>query len=168
MKKGFTLIELLAVIVILAIIALIATPIILNIIKSSKTSSNDPLLSAITPEIVTVCCCAGSSEYTKDTDNMFPTQDFINRVAPYTTKVYVTTEATYTIETNDGKEYLKYNGYKSLNGNIIVSIENNEISLSCSVSNTKLKDTEWFNRKITLNGVTRSMRTWPNVESIYN
>ena len=38
-KKGFTLIELLAVIVILAIIALIATPIVLNIIKDSKDSS---------------------------------------------------------------------------------------------------------------------------------
>jgi len=38
-KKGFTLIELLAVIVILAIIALIATPIVLNIIKDSKESS---------------------------------------------------------------------------------------------------------------------------------
>ena len=35
-KKGFTLIELLAVIVILAIIALIATPIVLNIIKTSR------------------------------------------------------------------------------------------------------------------------------------
>ena len=38
-SKGFTLIELLAVIVILAIIALIATPVVLNIIKSSKGSS---------------------------------------------------------------------------------------------------------------------------------
>ena len=38
-NKGFTLIELLAVIVILAIIALIATPIVLNIIKDSKSSS---------------------------------------------------------------------------------------------------------------------------------
>ena len=134
----------------------------------SKTSSNNELLSAITPEIVTVCCCAGSSEYTKETDNMFPTQDFINRVAPYTTNVYVTTEATYTIEKSDGKEYLKYNGFKSLNGTIVVTISNNEISLNCSNSNTKLKDSEWFNRKITLNGVTRTMRTWPNVKSIYN
>ena len=40
MKKGFTLIELLAVIIVLAIIALIATPIILNIIDSSRESSN--------------------------------------------------------------------------------------------------------------------------------
>lgn len=36
MKKGFTLVELLAVIVVLAIIALIASPIIINIIESSK------------------------------------------------------------------------------------------------------------------------------------
>ena len=39
-KKGFTLIELLAVIVVLAIIALIATPIVMNIINSSKDSAN--------------------------------------------------------------------------------------------------------------------------------
>jgi len=36
MKRGFTLIELLAIIVILAIIALITTPIVLNVIQSSK------------------------------------------------------------------------------------------------------------------------------------
>ena len=36
MKKGFTLIELLGIIAILAIIALITTPIILNVIKSSR------------------------------------------------------------------------------------------------------------------------------------
>ena len=39
-NKGFTLIELLAVIVILAIIALIATPVILNIINSSREQAN--------------------------------------------------------------------------------------------------------------------------------
>ena len=38
-SKGFTLIELLAVIVILAIIALIATPVVLNIISSTKESA---------------------------------------------------------------------------------------------------------------------------------
>jgi hypothetical protein len=100
---------------------------------------------------------------------MFPTQDFINRVAPYTTKVYVTTEATYTIEKDSkNNEYLKYNGFKSLNGTIVITYSNNEITLNCSNNNTKLKDTEWFNRKITLNGVTRTMRTWPNVTSLYN
>ncbi len=35
-KKGFTLIELLAVIVVLAVIALIATPIVLNLVKTAK------------------------------------------------------------------------------------------------------------------------------------
>ena len=39
MKKGFTLIELLAIIVILSIIALITTPIILNIIQTSKENA---------------------------------------------------------------------------------------------------------------------------------
>ena len=39
-KKGFTLMELLAVIVILGIIATIATPVVLNIINSSKSNAN--------------------------------------------------------------------------------------------------------------------------------
>ena len=39
MKKGFTLVELLAVIVILAVIALIATPMILNVIETSKVGA---------------------------------------------------------------------------------------------------------------------------------
>jgi len=38
-KKGFTLVELLAVIIILAVIALIATPIVLNVIESSRKSA---------------------------------------------------------------------------------------------------------------------------------
>ena len=54
-NKGFTLIELLAVIVILAIIALIATPIILNIIDSTKEESVkrsiDHYMSAVTNTI---------------------------------------------------------------------------------------------------------------------
>ena len=40
MKKGFTLIELLAVIILLAVISIIATPIITNIIETSKESAN--------------------------------------------------------------------------------------------------------------------------------
>ena len=40
-KKGFTLIELLAVIVVLAIIALIATPIVINLVKSAKREANE-------------------------------------------------------------------------------------------------------------------------------
>lgn len=57
----------------------------------SKTSSHDVLLKAIKPQIVCVCCCAGTDEYTKTPENMFPTQEFVDRIAPYTDKVYVTT-----------------------------------------------------------------------------
>ena len=131
----------------------------------SKTSSNEILLKEIQPENVAVCCCAGSSEYTENTDNMFPTQDFINRVAKYTDKVYVTTTCEYTIETSTktGKQYMKANtsSYKSMNGNIVFSYEKSIFKVNCSNNNTILKDTEWFNREITLDGVTRKMRTWP-------
>lgn len=129
----------------------------------SKTSSNEALLAAITPEVVCVCCCAGSSEYTDNVDNMFPTQDFINRVAKYTNRVYVTTVATYTIEKNkDGEEYPKVNGFNSLNGNIVVTLASDgSIVTACSNHSTILKDTEWFNSTIILNGKERKMRTWP-------
>ena len=38
--------------------------------------------------------------------------------------------------------------YKSLNGNIIVSCNGSNTSVSCSNNNTILKDSEWFNEKI--------------------
>lgn len=138
----------------------------------SKTSSNDCLLDEITPEICAVCCCAGTSEYTYNTDNQFPTQDFINRIAKHTDCVYVTSTCEYeiavsTISTKGvaiGDEYLKSKSdkFKSLNGNIVVSAINGIVSVNCSNNNIKLKDSEWFNTEITLNGVTRKMRTWPN------
>ena len=59
----------------------------------SKTSSTEKLLSVIRPEIVCVCCCAGSPEYTTNNDNTFPTQAMIDRVSKYTDKIYVTTLA---------------------------------------------------------------------------
>ena len=100
----------------------------------SKTSSHDALLSVIKPEMVCVCCCAGSPEYTEVSANMFPTQDFIDRVAPYTDKVYVTTVCT---------DYAN-NIYKSMNGNIVVSSNASSITVSGSANDTVLKDTEWF------------------------
>ena len=129
----------------------------------SKTSSSEALLAEITPEVVCVCCCAGSSEYTKNVDNMFPTQDFINRVAKYTDLIYVTTLATYEIaKDSNGNEYPKLNGFESMNGNIVVSLDKDgKVIVNCSNNNTILKDSEWFNSSITLNGVTRKMRTWP-------
>ena len=100
----------------------------------SKTSSNNCLLEVIKPEIVCVCCCCGSSEYTDVLENQFPTQQFINRVAPYTDAIYVTTLCL------DYKE----SKFESMNGNITVRSIDGEVSVVCSGSTAKLKDTKWF------------------------
>ena len=99
----------------------------------SKTSSTDKLLSVIKPKIVCVCCCAGSDEYTDNLDNQFPTQDFVSRVSKYTDRVYVTS-----IATDDEV------GYKSFNGNIVVTYNAGVVSVNCSNNNIILKDTDWF------------------------
>ncbi len=105
----------------------------------SYTSSSETLLSKIKPQYVCVCCCAGTTEYTNSqlTPHTFPAQEFVNRVAKYTDKVYITTLAVL-----DADNKLK--GYQSMNGNIVFSCINGEISLNCSNNNTKLKDTDWF------------------------
>lgn len=103
----------------------------------SKTSSNESLLSKITPNICCVCCCAGSTEYTANYNNIFPTQDFINRIAKYTDRVYVT--SIFNEETLDSEK---------MNGDIIVSSNGTNIGLKASNNLTKLKDTDWFNETI--------------------
>ena len=109
----------------------------------SKTSSTNALLSVIQPEIVCVCCCAGSSEYTSTPENQFPTQEFINNVAKYTKYIYVTTLCL---------DY-KNNEFTSFNGNIIIisNSENDDVKVNCSNNGTILKDSEWF----------ADNRTWP-------
>ena len=100
----------------------------------SKTSSNDFLLKEIKPDIVCVCCCTGSDEYTDANENQFPTQQFVNNVAPYTDNVYATSIV------SDNAE-----GYTSMNGNIVLTCDNGkDISMYFSNNSTKLKDTEWF------------------------
>ena len=100
----------------------------------SKTSSNDCLLEVIQPEIVTVCCCAGSSEYSDVSASQFPTQAFVNRIAPYTDRVYVTTLCV-DYEADD---------ITSMNGDIVVTCDRTGVSVHCSNNNTLLKDTKWF------------------------
>ena len=99
----------------------------------SPTSSTEALLSVIQPQIVCVCCCCGSDEYTDNVANMFPSQAFVDRVAPYTDKVYVTT----IVADND-------EGYESLNGNIVVWSDGSEVTVRGSNNDTLFKDTEWF------------------------
>lgn len=100
----------------------------------SKTSSSAKLMKAVRPKNICVCCCAGSSEYTTNNANQFPTQTFIDNVAPYTDCVYVTTLCI------DYANSL----FTSFNGNIVCISRDNSFSVNCSNNNTKLKDTEWF------------------------
>lgn len=106
----------------------------------SKTSSSQELLDIIKPDYVCVCCCAGSVEYTQEKANTFPTQAFIDRVAPFTDKVYVTTLGT--VEWVDGK--WKDTAYSSMNGDIVVTSAGKNFAVECSADNTLLKDTDWF------------------------
>lgn len=100
----------------------------------SKTSSSDKLMAAVQPKVVCVCCCCGSDEYTKTDANQFPTQEFVNRVAPYTSNVYVTSISV------DNENKIR----SSMNGYIIFSSNGANYSVACSNNQTVLKDTEWF------------------------
>lgn len=104
----------------------------------SFTATSTALLDVIKPKIICVCCCAGSSEYTDNPNNMFPAQDFISRICNYTDQVYVTS----VVADSD-------TGYTSLNGNIVIVSTSTGVEVNCSNSNTILKDSEWFkkNRK---------------------
>ncbi len=106
----------------------------------SKTSSSELLLSVIKPEIVCVCCCCGSPQYTDVLENQFPTQLFINRIAPYTDAVYVTTLC----------EDYEEDKSTSMNGNIVIVSVAGEVSVHCSASTDKLKDTKWFKENRTV------------------
>lgn len=109
----------------------------------SKTSSSPALMAKLKPQYVCICTCAGTSEYTSANENQFPTQDFVNNVAPYTDRVYVTTMVDHYVETG-----WKSNGtVKSMNGNIVFSCTNGKITMYFSNNDTKLKDTDWFKEK---------------------
>ena len=98
----------------------------------SPTSNTPELLSIIKPEIVCVCCCCGSDEYTSNIANMFPSQQFVDNVAPYTDAIYVTS-----IITEDER-------FTSMNGNIIIYFSDQSLAVRCTNDNKKFKDTDWF------------------------
>ncbi len=107
----------------------------------SYTANTDELLSVIQPEVVCICCCAGSTEYTTNPDNTFPAQAAINRLGKYTEKIYVTTV------------YDEEKKYKSLNGIITFNSPNGkDYTVTGSNNSTILKDTDWF----------KANRTWPS------
>ena len=108
----------------------------------SKTSANEALLNKIKPKVVCICCVAGSVEYTQNRDNTFPTQAFINRIAPYTDAVYATDVARVELDEKTGK-YVDLDD-TPLNGDIVFACTNGEVTMYFSNNDTKLKDTDWF------------------------
>ena len=108
----------------------------------SNTSSSSYLMDVIQPEYVVVCCCAGTDEYGAEPNNKMPAQEFVNNVAKWTDKIYVTTLC---VDYSAGV-------YQSMNGNVVFKVENGEPKVECSNNNTILKDTDWF----------KANRTWPS------
>ncbi len=91
----------------------------------SNTSNTSALIDKIKPKNVVITCCCGDK-------HKFPHQETINNIAPYTKNVYVPTVASGS------------NGYALLNGDITVSCNGKELTVSCSNNNTLFKDTDWF------------------------
>ena len=107
----------------------------------SKTSSSAKLLEKIQPETVCVCACAGSSEYTVKNENQFPTQEFVDRVSLYTSKVYVTSLC---VDYEKGQ-------FTSMNGNIVFTVaKSGDIQTFFGNDSTPLYQTEWFKNNRTL------------------
>lgn len=108
----------------------------------SATSSSKEFIDTIQPDVVCVCCCAGSSEYTEDSAVQFPSQAFITNVGVWTDEIYVTTMCV---------DY-KNSKFTSLNGNIVYMSAGESYNVECSNNNTYLKDSDWFKN---------SGRVWP-------
>ena len=100
----------------------------------SNTSGHAKLMAAITPEYIIICSGVGTAQYRALPHNTYPAQGFIDRAAPYTDRIYITTRVT---------DYAN-NEFESFNGNIIFLVSGGTISIICSNNDTILKNTEWF------------------------
>jgi beta-lactamase superfamily II metal-dependent hydrolase len=104
----------------------------------SDTSNKDYLLDVIDPDVICLCCCAGSDEYAQS----FPYQETINRYAKHTDQIFATTVATD----------ITNNSYAPLNGTITYRREKDEYTVVGSNNSIILKETDWF----------KANRTWPD------
>jgi len=113
----------------------------------SRTSSTDALLSVIRPEVVCICCCAGSPEYSKSNVGTFPTQDTVDRLSRYTDQIYVTSLATEV-----DLEAQKWQ-VTSMNGTITCLSDGKSFTVRGSNHSVILKETEWFRKHRVWSGV---------------
>jgi hypothetical protein len=106
----------------------------------SYTANTPKLMAAIQPDVVCVCCCCGSIEYTKTDANTFPSQTFFDNVLPYTDQIYVTTmsESVAAIEDDDDDVFC------DMNGTIVVVTDGSALTVNCSASVTPAPYTDWF------------------------
>ena len=113
----------------------------------SYTASGDELLSKAKPACCVVTCCAGNQEYASKKENSFPAQAFLDRIAAYTDRVYVTT-------LGDWEDKSKHSPF---NGTVVASYSPlSEETLSFSASPAKLKDSEWMKQNRTMPGPWKS------------
>ena len=106
----------------------------------SATSTHEELLKAVRPENVVITCVAGSTEYTKNASGIFPTQSTIDRIAPYTDRVYITSLC---IDFDGGR-------YASFNGTIVVKSTRTTVTVTGKNHSMPLKDTDWFRENRTM------------------
>lgn len=107
----------------------------------SYTASGSELLSGITPSLCVVTCCAGNKEYASTSSHSFPAQEFIDRIANFTDRVYVTTLGSWEDKSHN----------EPFNGNVVCSYSpNSEETLLFSNNDTKLKDSEWMKSNRTM------------------
>ena len=101
----------------------------------SYTATGEELLAATSPDAIVFECTAGNSEFASDPNHSFPAQETIDRIAPYTDRVYVTQVGSW-----EDRTY-----HAPLNGTVIASYDSmgNE-NFAFSNSSEKLKDTSWF------------------------
>ncbi|OPZ34636.1 MAG: ComEC family competence protein [Tenericutes bacterium ADurb.BinA155] len=118
----------------------------------SYTATSSALTAVIQPEMVAVCCCAGNTQYTSGADHVFPTQDFINNVAPYTKAIYITTLGSFT----------DTSVHNSFNGQINITYHDGAPTVACSNNNTILPLSDWFNKKGDLYDSSTPNRVWPS------
>lgn len=98
----------------------------------SYTSNTDTLLSVIQPEVVCICTCLGTHQYTENPDYVFPARIVCETIHKYTDKVYITSSLI------DGV-------YAPMNGNITFKCSNGvDYTVHGSNNDTKLKDTDWY------------------------
>jgi len=118
----------------------------------SYTATSSALTAIIQPEMVAVCCCAGNTQYTSGADHVFPTQDFIDHVAPYTKAIYITTLGSFSDKSV----------FSSFNGQINIAYNAGVPTVACSNNNTILPLSEWFNKKGDLYDANTPNRVWPS------